>query len=94
MNKTIYDLELHEAATIKDATVHIMRVAGGWIYTFMTHNPISSIFVPFSNEFDITKNYIEELENKINKLEMYRDGSSVLNYDLIKLKERLNQLKK
>lgn len=45
MNKTIYDLELHEHIYVGDNTV--IRVAGGWIYIFKS----SSVFVPFDNEF-------------------------------------------
>jgi len=57
----IYDMELHQVDQLPDGTM-VMRVAGGWIYTFMTMSyngvnhctdflPITSTFVPFDNEF-------------------------------------------
>jgi len=56
---------LHEKLTIKDSQpVEILRVPGGWIYTYFQLNQVmmqnggwseeyipSSIFVPFNNEF-------------------------------------------
>lgn len=61
MSKTIYDLKLHESLDVSEnqrsETIICKRVAGGWIYTtfdYNTHNDrnvISSVFVPFNNEF-------------------------------------------
>ncbi len=53
----MYEMELHDAVTLEgpQATA-ILRVPGGWIYTFWTENGTggydqSSAFVPFNNEF-------------------------------------------
>jgi len=57
--KNIYDLELHETCKIKIAVgvlssieYTITRVPGGWIYLSTTVNGISTIFVPYSKEFN------------------------------------------
>lgn len=50
MEKTIYELELHES--VKKQHYHVTRVPNGWIYVFragMSH-PCAA-FVPFSMEF-------------------------------------------
>lgn len=57
MEKTIYDLELHESITA-DFGMVIMRVAGGWIYdcwNIDTDRPQKGTFVPFNNEFQVVK---------------------------------------
>ena len=62
MEKTIYNLELHETLQIRDESLQIQRVPGGWnyIYTRQDFNEeddyyetvISHIvFVPYDNEF-------------------------------------------
>jgi hypothetical protein len=60
--KNIYDLKLHEIIQIKgenNADIEVVRVPGGWVYSFnypgYRQSPI--VFIPFSNEFQ-----------KINKL--------------------------
>lgn len=55
MDKTIYELELHEILTFEindgyDSSV--MRVAGGWIYEYTGRG---DVFVPFHNEFQTNK---------------------------------------
>lgn len=48
---SIYQMELHD--TLKLGELEIFRVAGGWIYTFVSidnKTPVS-IFVPYSDEF-------------------------------------------
>ncbi len=47
----IYELKLHEDYTPKIGSWQVMRVAGGWIYTYFNTEPHHSIFVPFNNEF-------------------------------------------
>ena len=55
-NKNIYDLELHEAEIVgqqNDETGGVIcsRVPGGWVYT-TCHGPcMTSVFVPYSDEF-------------------------------------------
>jgi len=51
--KTIYDLELHEGLMMCDE-IRVNRVSGGWIYTTfrLDSNTMSSVFVPFDDEFD------------------------------------------
>ena len=48
MEKNIYDLKLHQMLYIENLTT-IIRVPGGWIYSF---NNASEVFVPFSTEFE------------------------------------------
>jgi hypothetical protein len=48
MNKTIYDLELHEFLRIDSG--YVQRVPGGWIYKPFG-DPRIPIFIPFDNEF-------------------------------------------
>ncbi len=50
MEKTIYDLELHETDYSPKNFV-VTRVPGGWIYTWWGDDGHSSTFVPFDNEF-------------------------------------------
>ncbi len=62
MEKTIYDLELHESLYLEKEEINIMRVASGWNYTYhvdeqdehsgQTYWVIKQIvFVPFDNNF-------------------------------------------
>lgn len=48
MQKTIYNLELHELLDI-GSIFSVMRVAGGWLYLDKESN--ITTFVPFNNEF-------------------------------------------
>ena len=47
MEKTIYDLELHEEVNL-GGNRYATRVPGGWIYRL---DESEDVFVPFSNEF-------------------------------------------
>lgn len=51
MEKTIYDLELHEEMELvtEDFIYKIIRVPGGWIYKAYGS---TMVFVPFHGEFD------------------------------------------
>ena len=62
MEKTIYNLELHEDIYINGQDCYVARVAGGWLYKYYTEvydagttsykNVIDQIvFVPYNNEF-------------------------------------------
>lgn len=48
MNKTIYEMELHDE--LRDSSWYITRVAGGWIYMHIEAG-MSPVFVPWHNEF-------------------------------------------
>jgi hypothetical protein len=51
MEKTIYDLKLHETLKINNY-LNVMRVAGGWIYSSVASDDMfTDIFVPYSEEF-------------------------------------------
>lgn len=60
MNKTIYDLDLHESMLVYDNGAdyqtewRVTRVASGWIY--QDNNPRLTVsiafFIPFDNKFD------------------------------------------
>jgi hypothetical protein len=55
MDKTIYDLNLHESMYMDEKhPVYITRVPGGWIY-WMQVTPDEgndcAVFVPYSDEF-------------------------------------------
>jgi hypothetical protein len=50
MDKSIYDLELHETIYLDGKSIYVTRVPGGWLYKFIEETNIS-IFVPFNNEF-------------------------------------------
>jgi hypothetical protein len=55
MEKTIYDLELHETIrTPENGNVQVMRVPGGWIYDYFGRG----VFVPYNNEFE-TNTYLD-----------------------------------
>lgn len=60
----IYEMKLHDILTPKDSDTQIQRVPGGWIYTtyqteqytqvdgtWSENYRLSSVFVPFDNEF-------------------------------------------
>ena len=52
--ETIYNLKLHETMAAGSNWATVMRVAGGWIYTFTCPPEEGSdfgVFVPFDNEF-------------------------------------------
>jgi len=56
--KKLYEMELHETIKFQDNYLTVMRVIGGWIYTFHRYHahhyiPVTSIFVPFDNEQQI-----------------------------------------
>lgn len=63
MDKTIYDLELHEEIVIEpgESRIAVRRVPGGWLYIVFSWvqsvsegsgwEPSTSTFVPFHNEF-------------------------------------------
>ena len=54
--ENIYNLKLHRG-TMVDGYVHVTRVPGGWIYSFIPEPewedriPCMPVFVPFDNEF-------------------------------------------
>ena len=53
MEKTIYNIKLHESISID--TVIILRVPGGWIYDEYDDNKditTTSTFVPYNDEFN------------------------------------------
>ena len=55
MEKTIYDLKLHESIEIHYG-VDAMRVPGGWIYNrwdIEQDEFKAGIFVPYNNEFQV-----------------------------------------
>jgi len=54
MEKTIYDLRLHEILRV-DKSVYVTRVPGGWIYHFwdFLDKMDSMVFVPLNDEFKI-----------------------------------------
>ena len=45
----IYQLKLHESVLDDNGTV--TRVPGGWIYHTVGNKQLTSVFVPFNNEF-------------------------------------------
>jgi len=54
--KSIYELKLHEEIWNK-GNIGIKRVPGGWLYMFLepsTDIIITSTFVPFNNEFQLS----------------------------------------
>ena len=53
---SIYEMSLHQTITIDN--IDILRVSGGWIYTFSLGTwrkdagfAYTSVFVPFNNEY-------------------------------------------
>lgn len=55
--KYLYDMELHELRWFKYASADckVLRVPGGWIYSFKDYGSESrnSIFIPYDEEFKI-----------------------------------------
>lgn len=51
-NKTIYELNLHEAINESDGSLIITRVPGGWMYETST----AEAYVPYNNEFQVAGN--------------------------------------
>ena len=56
MEKTIYQLELHESLLIKTVqngepsiSFRVTRVPGGWIYRSTYEKAVSIVFVPYTN---------------------------------------------
>ena len=51
----IYTMELHKIAVVStsDLFTTVLRVPGGWVYNScrISEGMLSSVFVPFSNEF-------------------------------------------
>ena len=51
--KSIWELELHE--TVFFNLIEVMRIPGGWIYTYFDsatgQEATTSVFIPFSIEF-------------------------------------------
>ena len=52
-NLPIYKLKLHEITT--QSFFKILRVPGGWIYTYVREDGPTSTFVPFNDEFSVHK---------------------------------------
>ena len=50
----IYKLELHDTLTVN--FYRVLRVPGGWIYTYIKEEYPTSTFVPFDNGFQSTDN--------------------------------------
>ena len=50
MEKTLYDLKLHEVNVV-NPNIIVMRVPGGWIYKSNSVSSTSLIFVPYNDEF-------------------------------------------
>ena len=51
--KAIYNLKLHEEITADhhlDRNIYALRVPGGWLYTTVSKEGVSSAFVPFKQE--------------------------------------------
>lgn len=63
MEKTIYDLELHESLKINDE-MRLIRVPGGWIYQTVHPDTMlcESVLVPFNNEFQKKEPVQKEIE--------------------------------
>ena len=51
MEKTIYDLGLHEISQIEGEDTRVLRVSGGWLYQTRSDYGLVQTFVPFDNEF-------------------------------------------
>jgi hypothetical protein len=52
IEKSIYDLKLHENLSVS-SSASCFRVAGGWIYSFIDNfsRITQYVFIPFSDEF-------------------------------------------
>jgi len=46
----LYNLPLHQTIMLMPNTF-VMRVPGGWIYSFSDKDGTSSVFVPYNKEF-------------------------------------------
>jgi hypothetical protein len=46
----LYNMELHAHEYINNGNIKIVRVPGGWIY-ISYFDGVTSVFVPFNNEF-------------------------------------------
>jgi hypothetical protein len=54
----LYTLKLHETMEINAGAGEIMRVPGGWLYSFGQKTPHwTTTFVPYNNDFDRSLNY-------------------------------------
>ena len=61
MEKTIYNLDLHESIYINGEDCYVTRVASGWIYKYYIENVTQNgeyydtlnkiVFVPYDNSF-------------------------------------------
>lgn len=49
----IHKLKLHEVTTALNGSLQIVRVPGGWIYTYhrLDEGQMNSVFVPYNQEF-------------------------------------------
>lgn len=49
----IHKLKLHEVTTTLNGSLQIVRVPGGWIYTYhrLDEGQMNSVFVPYNQEF-------------------------------------------
>jgi hypothetical protein len=53
MTNSIHQMKLHEEIKLSN-NYYVLRVSGGWIYTTIYAGEISSTFVPYNCEFEIT----------------------------------------
>ncbi len=53
MSTKIYNMDLHAEITLNGGT-NVLRVPGGWVYLTYNARHLSSVFVPFNNEFQPT----------------------------------------
>jgi hypothetical protein len=52
MEKTIYELKLHESTKIEGEDIRIVRVHKGWLYQMRSDYGWVQTFVPFEGEFN------------------------------------------
>lgn len=57
--EALYGLNLHEGRVFEcdfGIQLHVIRVAGGWIYQYirLERGSMWAVFVPFNNEFQLT----------------------------------------
>lgn len=55
MSDEIYRMKLHDTVFIDSGAIRVTRVAGGWIYVFVRIDTMTSVYVPFSNEFQLER---------------------------------------
>jgi len=82
MEKTIYDLKLHESLTPNFGTC-IMRVPGGWIYDmwdFENDKPKIGTYVPYSEDCKLKVQSEIEID-KYNTLRKIVDQLSMSDYE-------------